>query len=437
MPPKGKVDLKKLENERLTALVMELLQEDDNKYCADCEAKQPRWASWNIGVFLCIRCAGLHRNLGVHISKVKSVSLDTWLPEQVQSMRVMGNAKAKAVYEAELPDTFRRPQTDQQLENFIRAKYDAKRYILKGWVPPVVDVKDLPPLTEPASAKPALKKLPLPNSGNAQSVQQRSNAQTEAAKKQESTLVDLFSTDAPPENRESASKSSIDLFGNSEPSKSVKSPMDDNLDDLFGSMVSAPSIPPTQSKPTNSNTSNVDALTGGLESLDFNNSRKPMNNDDIMALYNQPTNINSMMEIPQQNQFQNFNRNPIQTMGNAQILTTGFAQMNQSAFTPDNLSSYVSAQQWPNDSMTTSTPAFGDLSSAHFGPPANQQPPKKSTSTAFDDLFAVASAQFSSAPVTQTNPPISTGNQNSTMFNNTVPPPKVSNAQQDLESLFM
>jgi stromal membrane-associated protein len=128
---------------------MELLKEEENKYCADCEAKQPRWASWNLGVFLCIRCAGLHRNLGVHISKVKSVSLDTWLPEQVQSMRVMGNAKAKAVYEAELPNLFRRPQTDQSLEQFIRAKYDSKRYILKGWIPPTVNVSDLPSLVEP------------------------------------------------------------------------------------------------------------------------------------------------------------------------------------------------------------------------------------------------------------------------------------------------
>jgi len=43
----------------------------------------PRWASWNLGVFLCIRCAGIHRNLGVHVSKVKSVNLDSWTPEQL------------------------------------------------------------------------------------------------------------------------------------------------------------------------------------------------------------------------------------------------------------------------------------------------------------------------------------------------------------------
>lgn len=44
----------------------------------------PRWASWNLGVFMCIRCAGIHRNLGVHISRVKSVNLDQWTSEQIQ-----------------------------------------------------------------------------------------------------------------------------------------------------------------------------------------------------------------------------------------------------------------------------------------------------------------------------------------------------------------
>ena len=48
-----------------------------------CYFTGPRWASWNLGIFLCIRCAGIHRNLGVHISKVKSVNLDSWTPEQV------------------------------------------------------------------------------------------------------------------------------------------------------------------------------------------------------------------------------------------------------------------------------------------------------------------------------------------------------------------
>uniref|UniRef100_A0A2M4BJF0 Putative gtpase-activating protein n=1 Tax=Anopheles marajoara TaxID=58244 RepID=A0A2M4BJF0_9DIPT len=117
-------------------LLTKMLRDDDNKYCVDCDAKGPRWASWNLGVFLCIRCAGIHRNLGVHISRVKSVNLDSWTPEQVVSLEQMGNSRARAVYEALLPDGFRRPQTDSSLESFIRAKYEHKKYLAREWVPP-------------------------------------------------------------------------------------------------------------------------------------------------------------------------------------------------------------------------------------------------------------------------------------------------------------
>ncbi|XP_014234693.1 stromal membrane-associated protein 1 isoform X1 [Trichogramma pretiosum] len=124
--------------DKCQALLTQMLRDEDNKYCVDCDAKGPRWASWNLGIFLCIRCAGIHRNLGVHISKVKSVNLDSWTPDQVVSLQQMGNSRARAVYEANLPDSFRRPQTDCSLENFIRAKYEHKKYIAREWVPPVL-----------------------------------------------------------------------------------------------------------------------------------------------------------------------------------------------------------------------------------------------------------------------------------------------------------
>uniref|UniRef100_S4R5R7 Arf-GAP domain-containing protein n=1 Tax=Petromyzon marinus TaxID=7757 RepID=S4R5R7_PETMA len=89
----------------------------------------PRWASWNLGVFICIRCAGIHRNLGVHIARVKSVNLDQWTSEQIQHMQDMGNGKAKKLYEGFLPKDFRRPVSDQAAEAFIRDKYDKKRYM--------------------------------------------------------------------------------------------------------------------------------------------------------------------------------------------------------------------------------------------------------------------------------------------------------------------
>uniref|UniRef100_A0A3Q4GAG3 Small ArfGAP2 n=1 Tax=Neolamprologus brichardi TaxID=32507 RepID=A0A3Q4GAG3_NEOBR len=123
--------------DRYQAVLNSLLALEENKYCADCESKGPRWASWNLGIFICIRCAGIHRNLGVHISKVKSVNLDQWTQEQVQ-VREMGNAKAKRLYEAFLPECFQRPETDQAAEVFIRDKYEKKKYMDK-----VIDIQML------------------------------------------------------------------------------------------------------------------------------------------------------------------------------------------------------------------------------------------------------------------------------------------------------
>ena len=62
----------------------DLLRVPGNNTCADCGASNPGWASWNLGIFVCMRCASLHRKLGTHISKVKSLSMDTWNAEQVQ-----------------------------------------------------------------------------------------------------------------------------------------------------------------------------------------------------------------------------------------------------------------------------------------------------------------------------------------------------------------
>lgn len=82
----------------------------------------PRWASWNLGIFVCIKCSGIHRNLGVHISKVRSTNLDTWHPEWIQSMQQWGNERANLLWEYHLNTP--RPGGDdlQKLEQFIRNK---------------------------------------------------------------------------------------------------------------------------------------------------------------------------------------------------------------------------------------------------------------------------------------------------------------------------
>jgi len=106
------------------------LKQPGNRTCAECGSKQPRWASTNIGVFVCIRCSGIHRNLGVHISKVKSVSLDAWPLELAEHIQSLGNEAVNAVYEATLPSG-RKPTEETgnyETENFIRDKYANKKW---------------------------------------------------------------------------------------------------------------------------------------------------------------------------------------------------------------------------------------------------------------------------------------------------------------------
>lgn len=125
----------KAQREKHHAILRELVQETTNKTCADCLAKGPRWASWSLGVFICIRCAGIHRNLGVHISKVKSVDLDSWSTEQIEHILKWGNKRAAEYYECYLPKDFTRPQGNHAVESFIRNKYEKKLYKKKDGEP--------------------------------------------------------------------------------------------------------------------------------------------------------------------------------------------------------------------------------------------------------------------------------------------------------------
>ena len=122
------------EQVRLKKILSDLLKLDANQRCAECDAKLPRWSSTNLGVFFCIRCSGIHRNLGVHISKVKSTNLDSWTQEQVDFMKANGNDKANGYWEANLPPQLKPKESDSthSVEQFIRDKYERKKWVPRG-----------------------------------------------------------------------------------------------------------------------------------------------------------------------------------------------------------------------------------------------------------------------------------------------------------------
>uniref|UniRef100_F1SFT6 Arf-GAP with coiled-coil, ANK repeat and PH domain-containing protein n=1 Tax=Sus scrofa TaxID=9823 RepID=F1SFT6_PIG len=108
---------------------------DGNAQCCDCREPAPEWASINLGVTLCIQCSGIHRSLGVHFSKVRSLTLDSWEPELVKLMCELGNVVMNQIYEARVEAmAVKKPGPScsrQEKEAWIHAKYVEKKFLTK------------------------------------------------------------------------------------------------------------------------------------------------------------------------------------------------------------------------------------------------------------------------------------------------------------------
>ncbi|KAG8349053.1 putative GTPase activating protein for Arf [Trypanosoma vivax] len=108
-----------------------LCQTYPNNVCSDCSRSGTRWASVNHGVFICIRCSGIHRSMGVHVSRIKSTNMDKWTTAEVNLMESIGNQRGKLLYESRLPKetkTTAFADSDAALATFIRQKYQKREF---------------------------------------------------------------------------------------------------------------------------------------------------------------------------------------------------------------------------------------------------------------------------------------------------------------------
>ncbi|XP_068434662.1 arf-GAP with dual PH domain-containing protein 2 isoform X2 [Clinocottus analis] len=130
-------------HERNAKLLLELLKLPGNCRCADCGAPDPQWASYKLGIFVCLNCSGIHRSLS---NRVKSINLDFWEDELVEVVVVLqfmesnGNASAKALFEKAVPVYYYRPQENDcgvLREQWIQAKYERMEFTGETKYPPI------------------------------------------------------------------------------------------------------------------------------------------------------------------------------------------------------------------------------------------------------------------------------------------------------------
>lgn len=224
----------------------------------------PRWASWNLGVFVCIRCSGIHRSMGTHISRVKSVDLDSWTDEQLQSMLNWGNARANKYWEAKLAPGHK--PNDSKVESFIRTKYELKRWVMDGPVPDpsTLDDDDNIPLSLVKEKKTIERKESIRKASVGQS------SQPSAPEPASAPQADLIGGDPVPARASTTSPPAPKVASKGAPAPPKTTNAKDSLLglDFFGDQPAAPPRP--------SSTSNTPGVSG---------SSRPDLKQSILSLY--------------------------------------------------------------------------------------------------------------------------------------------------------
>eukprot|EP01006_Ploeotia_vitrea_P000619 TRINITY_DN103361_c0_g1_i1.p1 TRINITY_DN103361_c0_g1~~TRINITY_DN103361_c0_g1_i1.p1 ORF type:complete len:433 (-),score=107.75 TRINITY_DN103361_c0_g1_i1:1407-2654(-) len=131
MPAKKEKGKKEEDYDKNRRICEKIAARPENLECFDCKALHPSWASINFGVFVCIRCSGFHRNLGTHISKVRSINLDKWTTEMLDWMDKIGNARGRMLYEVGLPANWVKPM--EQCDTFTIDSVIQQKWVRKDF----------------------------------------------------------------------------------------------------------------------------------------------------------------------------------------------------------------------------------------------------------------------------------------------------------------